>query len=447
MLIPAALLLAVPTANAAPKKKKPAPTTSGAGSAPRRPGVRVGNKPLRGGLGPAVKLPRYRIAVQFVRTADDDGAAPSTLTKIKAQAALKKLNEVWARNGGDIRFHLHSDSNFNDVINSTLLNQDCTYTKGWDANKVVQQTDPSLDPASMCSKTEHNIARSAYGLARANRVVVFSRGGNEYVKYDKGKGHWKIALSSGGASSSNSYHIRMPRSFAGSTLLAHEMGHYMHAAHTFKSKPSDVQQARSKIEAWAASHPDADPMAVFDGDSRGSWPVYDTPPDAGTGIFKNTHGKICDVGKSTVVIPDVMIKGKKRSFVLAPDRANVMSYFKGCPFPHHLSTGQWIQIHAALKTGNRKALVAPDPGNCYDAARQPGPPIDTQAKLIDLMRNIAKCVILQKEPMPWETTARDIYVNPVGRLPRTMRKIDGVGVNVGAERRLVKEIVATPMVQ
>ncbi len=430
LLVSTASVHAAPRVTTAPKVSKGQPPTASTSAAHKA----------------MVKAPRYHIAVQFVRTANDDGSESSTLTKTQAEASLKTLNEVWARNGGDIRFHLHPASNFDGVIESTLLNQDCSWEPGWDAAKVAQQTNPDLDPETMCAKEEHSTARNAYGLARANRVIVFSRGGSEYLKFDTDVGHWIVANATGGASSYASYFIRMPKSFSGSNLLAHEMGHYMHAAHTFGSTVGTVADARAKIETWAAANPGKNPIDVFDADSRVEWAVHDTPADPGTGIFKTVHGDHCDPAKGTVTVPNVTIAGKKKTLVLAPDRANIMSYFKGCSFDHHLSKGQWAQIHAALQTGNRKELVTARRSSCYDAGWQPGPPVDTQAKLIAQLRKIANCIKLQKEPLPWETVMdHGIYVNPATDMRQGVRKIGNLGVDVGAEKAFVDQAVQVPM--
>ena len=450
LLIAASALLATP-AVAAPKTTKPTPTAAKVPAGKASRGPRVQRKPVAVGKavgkGPLAKKPRYHVNVQFVRTADDDGSQASSLSKSGAEAALAKLNEVWARNGGDVRFHLHPASNFDSLIHSTLLNQDCTFKRGWSAAKVEQQTKPDLDPETMCGKERHKIARNAYGLARGNRVVVFSRGGREYLKFDAEAGHWIVKKATGGASSYAAYYIRMPPSFSGSTLLAHEMGHYMHAAHPFGHQPKTIDDARALMEGWVKDHPGSDPAEIFDRDTRVTFSVHDTPPDPSSGLFKTVHGNACDPAKATVTIPDVAVGRTKKNVVLAPDRRNIMSYFKGCDFDHYLSTGQWERVHEALETGNRKELVTPRAATCYEAGFTPGPPIDTPAKLAELLRKIVACTILQKEPMPWELVERDIYVNPADKRTRGVRVIGGVGVNVSNERAFVDDVIAAPMTQ
>lgn len=414
----------------------------------RGPAVKRVSKPAVGpaGKGPLSKKPRFHVNVQFVRTADDDGAQPSSLTREGAEAALAKLNEIWSRNGGDVRFHLHPASNFDELIRSTLLNQDCTYTAGWDAAKVEQQTDPSLDPETMCETKSHDIARNAYGMARGNRVIVFSRGGREYLAFDSEAGNWIIKKASGGASSNASFHIRMPPSFAGSTLLAHEMGHYLHAAHTFGHQPKTIDEARTLMEAFVDKYPDREPAEAFDYDATVKYSVHDTPPDPSHTLFKTVHGNHCDLAKATVTIPGVAVGRTKHNVVLAPDRRNIMSYFKGCDFDHYLSNGQWVRIHEALETGNRQELVTPVAATCYEAGFMPGPPIDTPEKLAALMRKIATCVLLSKKPMPWELVEQDIYVNPADKRAKGVRTIGKVGVNVRKERAFIDEMLA-PMTQ
>ena len=449
LFIAAAALLATPAAAAPKTEKAPSKATKARPSATtvRKAGPVRRGKAVKVPTTPVTKVPRYYVNVQFVRTADDDGALPSTLTKAKAEAALARLNEVWARNGGDIRFQLHPASNFDSLIRSTLLNQDCTFTAGWNAAKVEQQTDPDLDPETMCQKETHKIARNAYGMARGNRVIVFSRGGREYLKFDGDVGHWIVKKATGGASSYAAHYIRMPPSFGGSTLLAHEMGHYMHAAHPFGHKPKTIADARALMEQWAKDHPGSDPAEIFDRDTRVEFSVHDTPPDPSSGLFKTVYGDACDPDKATITVRNVSVGSTTKTVVLAPDRRNVMSYFKGCPFDHYLSDDQWMRVHEALESGNRKELVTPRAATCYEPGFSPGPPVDTHAKLIALMRKIAACTLLQKEPMPWEIVERDIYVNPADKLTRGVRKLGGIGVNVRKERAFVNKTIAAPMVE
>lgn len=176
------------------------------------------------------------------------GGRASTLTQFQAEAGLTRANEVWGRNGGDIEFTLHPASNFSTLIKDTRLNRDCVLAPGMDATEIAKKTDPDLDGDGeeatdadrdiLCNYTTVGIARSAYAAQRADRVIVYSRGGNDSVKWNSSLGHWVLGHPSGGASSAKGLYVRMPKSFSGTTLLAHEFGHYFHAPHTFRGAPT-----------------------------------------------------------------------------------------------------------------------------------------------------------------------------------------------------------------
>lgn len=400
-----------------------------------------------------VKKPKYVLKVQFVRTADDDGARPSTLTKTNALAAIDRANEVYRRNGGDVQFALHSASNFDHLIESTALNRDCILAPGQTDATIDANTKADLDGDGknatdadrdmLCDYTTSTTARTAYAIARADRIIVYSRGGNDGVKWSSTDGHWLAFHPTGGASSANGYYVRMPKSFGGSTLLAHEVGHYLHTAHTFGSAPTSIAQARQKMEAHAAAHPGDDPRNVFDGDRNVTFAVLDTPPDPRANLLIAVHGgNGCDPdpAKGRVTVP-VKVNGVTKNYVLEPDRANVMSYFKGCAgFDHHQSKGQYEQIHLALEQGNRRGLVHGDPGSCYENGSSASGTADTPAELAALVRKISRCILLTKKPMPWEIVAGEIFTNPATRRAGFVKR-GGMAVHSVKEAKLLQEIV------
>lgn len=447
----------------APKvgKTKTGPRPSAASNATRTSGQPAARRPKaraarsRGARGKHSTKVRFEIGVQFTRTADDNGGSASTLTRTNAEAAIKRANEIWARRGGDVRFYVHPASNFDTLLRSTTLNQDCDYQPGWSASALAEATNGDLDGDGKVGKagdlavicgTTAKVARNAYGAARANRIVVFSRGGNKRVKWDGSAGHWVTYDSNGGAGNPVGFYVRMPRSFGGSTLLAHELGHYLPAGHPFSYQPKTIADARDLMEKYAAKYPGADPAAIFDPDSRRTPAVHDTPPDPSGTLWKAAHGDRCDLAATKLSI-DVTVDGRTRTVVLAPDRNLVMSYFKGCNYDHYVSPDQYARVRQSLLHGNRQPLVAAH-DRCYAAGWQPGDPVTTEAGLTALMRKIARCTLLAGKRVPWQFDRQDIYVNPSQSAGRQgFSKRGGVGVNAARERALVNAMTRSPMVE
>src|SRR6185436_190319 len=84
-----------------------------------------------------------------------------------------------------------------------------------------------------------------------------------------------------------------------------------------------------------------------------------TPPDPGPPLFQPSGY----TAGGSAVNPNEHCSGTlslvvgSKTYVLAPDRANIMSYFKGCPGNHNLSPDQGKIVQAALASGNRRHLV------------------------------------------------------------------------------------------
>ncbi|MBK8234743.1 MAG: hypothetical protein IPK74_04215 [Deltaproteobacteria bacterium] len=397
---------------------------------------------------PQLKPAKYRLAIQFVRTADDDGGRPSTLTRAKAQAAIDAANVIYRRNGGDVSFVMHADSNFDaPPVRSTALNRDCIFAPGQTIATIEANTDRSVDPQTLCDSTTPANARSAYGLERSDRIVVFSRGGNFKLAWDGDAGHWSVSRPTGGESWGTRSFVRMPSTFDGSSLLAHELGHYLHNPHTFDGGPSvtTAAEAKAAMEAWVADHPGDHPSAVFDGDARSDYPVDDTPPDPRGSLLIDVHGgDKCDPDHGSVTI-GVVVRGARQNVTLTPDRSNVMSYFKGCPFPQHFSSAQYENIHAAL-AGNRRDLLASD-GGCYSRGSD-GPVVTSDDGLVATIRRIAACKLLERKPMPWEEVMGTIYSQP-GDLKAGFRKVGiatgAIGVHVAREKALLEALRTPPV--
>lgn len=395
-----------------------------------------------------LKEPRYTLQIQFVRTADDDGGRPSKLTRTQANQAIARANEVYRRNGGDVAFVMHPASDFDDLIESTALNRDCIFAAGQTTATIEANTDHSVDPNTLCDSVTPSNARTAYGLERADRIVVFSRGGNFAVEWDGNGGHWHVKRPSGGQSWGTQSYVRMPDDFNGSTLLAHELGHYLHNPHTFNDDDSadvaTIADAKRVMEAWVAEHPDDHPSAVFDGDARSGYVVNDTPPDPRGSVLIAGHkgATKCDLDRGSVTVA-IRVNGATQNVTLTPDRSNVMSYFKGCDnFPQHFSDDQYKNIHAAL-AGNRRDLLGSDEGGCYSNGSG-GAVVTTESGLIDSIRKVAACKLLVKKPMPWEEVMGTIYSQP-GDLKPGFTKIGGIGVHRVREKALLRALRTAPV--
>ena len=275
-----------------------------------------------------------------------------------AEAAIKKANGIYARNGGNVQIHVDPGFNFNGLIKNTTMIQDCKLASGQTAGTIAKNKKRDLngngkadkeDSWVLCDSRPRAAARTAWALKYPDKLVVYSRGGNTYAKWNKKEKHWELKSRSGGFSSALGYYVTMPKKFGGSTLLAHEMGHYLHTAHPFRGGPATIAAAAKIIAKNGIG------LKVFDGDSRAHFSVHDTPPDAGTGIFKTVYGDHCDPAKGKISIP-VKVGNRTKTYTLAPDRRNVMSYFKGCPFKFHMTRGQYKRINEGLETGNRGTL-------------------------------------------------------------------------------------------
>ena len=409
------------------------------------------------------KPAKYTIEVQFVRTADDDGGNPTTLTKAQAQAAIDAANDVYSNKGGDVRFVLHPDSNFGSVIKSTTLNRDCPLQPGYTASSIAKIRNPDLDgdgekatkadAQKLCDYQSTFLARTAYAVERADRIVVFPRGHRKRVRYNWDKHHWEVYQFAGGSADPDGMYVNMPAGAPPKYLLAHELGHYLHVWHTFGPNPKTIAQAATMMTDWAAEHPGEDPRDVFNGDAQDdkgqTYRVYDTPPDPRGSVFNAVHGTKCGSTrhKGIVKVP-AKIGGQTKTYVLAPDRNNVMSYF-ACPDkPAWFSPQQWDHIHDALDNGNRKSLVTPKHGpkpTCYATNADALKLSTTPAELLNLIRKISACLKLEKRPMPWEEVVNgDIYVNP-SDISAGFTNVGGVGVHLPREAKMLEVLMGAEL--
>jgi hypothetical protein len=362
-----------------------------------------------------------KISVLFIRTADDDGANASTLTEATAKAAIEGANAIYKRNGGDVQFVLDSASSFTTVLQSTVLNHDCTLPPGATAASIASHTQQVADTDTLCDQSPAAMARAATALQCAGKLVVFSRGRSEKVKWDDQAHHYELVYTSGGYSGKDLYYVVLGSVFSGPDL-AHEMGHYFGLKHPFPgNRPATVAEAEADIGSFvAAGHSsEANGLKVFDGDG-----LSDTPPDAAGSVFldyyKGEAGANCDANHPTVPLTvhfpihhDPDTPAHDHPYTLEPDRHDVMSYFKDCPgFDQHLTKQQYKIVHASLASGgNRVQLVKGLPVVSGDGCRIKGagfacplqpPPADPSKQLTESAQRIAACYKLWHEPVPGE---------------------------------------------
>jgi hypothetical protein len=366
---------------------------------------------------------QYTISVLFIRTADDNGANAGGLTEATAKAAIAGANTVYARNGGDVQFVMDPANNFSAVVNNTTLNHDCKLPPGASAATIAKQTTQVADPDTLCDTGPAVEIRNAMALACPGKLVVFSRGGSEYVKWNPDLKHYELLKASGGHSGGSIYYVAFGSQFSGNDL-AHEMGHYFHLPHTFGVAPKTVIEAQQAIKSYVdQGHAEADGLRVFEGDG-----FTDTPPDAAGSVFVDKYGANanCDANHPTVPLT-VKFAKQSHTYTLAPDRNDVMSYFKHCPgFDQHFTKQQYAVIHDALDKGNRTPLISlplatgngcssRDPlVNC--ALQAPKPPQDPKAQLAASARYLQNCYKLWRKPLPGEINELVRPESPVIRM-------------------------------
>jgi hypothetical protein len=211
---------------------------------------------------------------------------------------------------------------------------------------------------------QFHLARQARAVRYPGKLVVIFR-------YNNGAGH---------QSSTWADYIVMfePDGYA----FAHEVGHYLHLGHTFNEGNIGLLDEANKFFGFEGAKAAAietirisEDLGVFDADAGdpdapeggGFARVGDTPPDPGPPLFQTKYYVTDGTGtKSANADDDEHCKGPGtlslevggKTYQLAPDRTNVMSYFFGCKnFVHTVSPHQRRVIKRVLAGGNRRHLV------------------------------------------------------------------------------------------
>jgi hypothetical protein len=388
--------------------------------------------------------PKYELKVHFMRVADNDGSNAAAFSEANANEAIYRANLTWRRYGGDVGFVLHPDTDLSTTLKITTINEDCQLAPGQskttiDANGSGDldgdgQAGTGEDAAKLCDPGPSKAMRQLIGALYPDRIVVFVRKRSREMKWesDASPKHWLLDTGGYGASSAESFSVRMPPGSSG-TLFAHEVGHYLHLSHPFDKKAKNVAHATSLVTEWMkkdATHP----LGVFEGDG-----LTDTPPDAGGGPFVDAYGDKCKPDADTVsLFPQIAGQTVDDPILLAPDRTLIMSYFKGCAFKHKVSKQQYAKVHAALTTGNRQGLVA---GGVSPPS--PTPPTSLEAGVEQMqvaLRQGHARAFAKGHTISW-STMKDVYFHEKSTRRGTVVR-DGVRVDSAAEKRAIERLLA-----
>jgi hypothetical protein len=291
--------------------------------------------------GPPAPAQYLYIPIYAVRTADDDGSNAAYVTASKVQSLVAGVNLIFAAVG--IQFTFDSAQDFPPVVNDTLLNQDCTLRRSDLTNQHVEPT---------CDAVPHAHAREAFAVQHNDHVVIFFRWGTQF-QWNAALGSWQAEKATGASSSHCALRVRTTAGGGSAAALAHELGHYFNCLHTFRPEPTTVADAAASIKNYVLNSgvPKNMGLDVFDGDE-----LPDTPPDAGRYVFVEVYGDKCAPSSGIPILVDYY-PDLPRSYLLNPDRNNIMSYFFGCPGIKHFSPMQIARIRASLEGGNRSHLI------------------------------------------------------------------------------------------
>lgn len=392
------------------------------------------------GLGPAPAAaadpPKLKVNVRYVLVADDDGKRAGSLPKAAAVADIAAANQIFARDGGRIELVLNEASDFVQPVRSTVMNDDCTIVPGHTAASiakvVVEDVDGNGivamdDVRTMCDERDNHAARTEHALQYPHDLVVFVRrghtirwkalpppakptthsvavGGGKRIQWQDpvALSHWSIIPVDGAFSGPELPYVVMfsgPYSPPG-RLLAHELGHYFHLHHTFGWRPATKDEARERLEIFAAANPTLEPTLVFDGDG-----LSDTAPDPSGALVQTVLGHGCALGE--IAVPYTNAQGQQAVAILDPPRDNAMSYFHKCPtIDQRFSKQQHDIMNASLLEGNRKVLLTRTRRVCKDAKVDVVP--DPTARLHARVRSVVDCMALTKLPLPWEPLTRAV---------------------------------------
>ncbi len=249
------------------------------------------------------------VRVYAVIAADDDGSRRTPITPDEIAAWVERANEVFA--SANIRFDFNPVPGSGDweEVSSTLLN--------------------TMEGSGHPEWGAQVIAANAIAAQVPDRVLVIFRWGRG------------ASPTGGGFSWTDNNYVVMPGfevtqvcGVQNIGLLAHEFGHYLGLAHTFRYISESVEQAESYLDAGAGD------VNIFDGDGR-----TDTLPDP----FVRDPSIQCATGP-------VVLNGN----AIPVPRENPMSYYH--PIDSYSPSQVWTMRQVlALRTGaGLPAAIGPD---------------------------------------------------------------------------------------
>jgi len=253
------------------------------------------------------------------------------------------------------------------LLKDTVINQDFTLPTGVN----LSSPDPPISDAEKnASFNQHNTVRSTWAMDNhKGRLVIFFRYGTS-VSWDQNKKKWIVGWATFAFSGSEHQFVAMNQGTE-LLLLDHEMGHYFHLGHTHSGateladadkqkypdpdhNPADKEGRLEVLRAKVVevirnfvddqNHPADTGLNALDADQ-----LSDTPPDPGPQIFEYEFGAPCSPMGLAIEVP---LKSGARTYVLDPDRDNVMSYFFRCSGNKHFSPQQIDRIRAAVENPN-----------------------------------------------------------------------------------------------
>lgn len=199
------------------------------------------------------------------------------------------------------------------------------------------------------------LAREAKSCLHEGRIVVYLR------RVDPTN---LTAFKGGSYSSGTSNHVVLGA--VSGTDFGHEVGHFFHLeGHTHHDVHTEAIYQAGKDYGYAAAEQKAIDIIkaeggihAFDGDAPR---VGDTPPDPGPPLFQtggwDVNGDANIPGEECGGTGTITLNVDGTNYVLAPDRHNIMSYFKHCNISHSITPDQQRIVKEALLTGNRRHLV------------------------------------------------------------------------------------------
>ena len=298
--------------------------------------------------------PKYRIRVQAIALADDDGSHAPDVTANQIKTRLEGVNTIYA--SANIEFLFDEQGDFF-KMKSTLHNRDFTVLEEPNVDGGKWDHLPETDEAT------HKEARNELAKQFPGRVVMLIHHREEFAEAGN---LWSIVFNDGGSSGGTQFFIEMSEGLSANDI-AHELGHYLQLPHTFNTGIETVSAAASKIRKYVEDegHEKKDGLDALDGDRA---VIMDTPADVASSIWKNEGLNKCG-SVSQINIPVKFSDGSERDYTLEPDRGNILSYFKSCSGTKTFSPQQIRRMRDALELRLRHHLISIKPSFLHQIQR------------------------------------------------------------------------------